>query len=67
MKVMKVTEINDFQPHTKSDGTWFSGGTVYRIETGEFEYGSLDSVSSGYTVYTKEDVENLLKYLATTA
>ena len=47
MKKVVVTKINDFQPHTKSDGTWYEG-PVWNVKFGE-------SFLDGYTVYTEED------------
>ena len=64
MKKVVITKLDNFQPHTKSDGTRFNGGTVYRVETGEFELGSLDSILTAYTVYTKEDAKKIVKNLA---
>ena len=55
MKNVVITKLENFQPHTKSDGTRFNGGTVYQVETGEFKLGSLDSILTSYTVYTEAD------------
>ena len=55
MKNVVITKLDNFPSHFKSDNTIFEGGTVYQVETGEFELGSLDSILTSYTVYTKAD------------
>ena len=58
MKNVVVTKINNFQPHTKSDGTWYEG-PVWNVQFGN---NFLDS----YTVYTEEDALKVKSLLVTT-